>query len=149
MFEKTPYPIPPYGGEAASWNTAGQTASEIMRSHVASKSRNAVAALPQIVLSQAAEAAYVFSDWKVEDARLTASMVWNGKFFGGAAPKYRLLNAQGEELADEAMVSIAEPVVANKRCEITLSLGQNPSDVSKIRLYLVSPTEKGDKSAAE
>ena len=72
-------------------------------------------------------------------------MVWNGKFFGGAVPKYRLLDADDKELSGDAMVSIAEAVTVNKRCKITLSLGQNADKISKILLYLVSPSEKGDQ----
>ena len=145
LFEKVPYPIPPYNGEAASRNIPGKAASAIPQPDVATKSPNAVGKMPQLVVSQAVQAGYAFSDWKVTATELSASMVWNGKFFGGAVPKYRLLNAKNEELAGEAMVTIAEPVVVNKPCKVTLSLGQNAEIVSKIRLYLVSPTEEGDK----
>lgn len=148
LFDKMPYPIPPYRGEAASRNSPGKTTSEIIRPDVASESQKPIDRIPQVVLSQAVKAGYTFSDWKVADAELSATMVWNGKFFGGSVPKYRLLDADGKDLSGDAMVSIVEPVVVNKPCKITLFLGQNGQNadkVSKVRLYLISPTEKGEK----
>ena len=145
LFATVPYPVPPYNGEAASRNIPRKSASETKRPGVASTSQGPIDRIPQVVFSPAVKAGYTFSDWKAADGELTANMVWNGKFFGGAVPKYRLLDADGKELSGDAMVSIAEAVTVNKRCKITLSLGQNADKISKILLYLVSPSEKGDQ----
>ncbi len=109
----------------------GMTALYVAWTDIVRKTDKEVFVMPQIVFSQAVQAGYVFSDWKVTDAQLSATMIWNGKFFGGSVPKYRLLDADGKELSGDAMVSIADNGKITATVEMPL---RNPPKSVLLRL---------------
>ena len=140
LFAKIPYPTPPYRGLATA-----PIPPELLAAQPATAVPSRVTVrLPEIVLSDAMKAGYTLSDWQATETQLTATLVWHGKHFGGAVPKFRLLDAEGKELSGDRMVALSAALTEEQPCQIRLALDQPASTVAKVLLYLVSPTEKAD-----